>query len=65
MLSLRDVIDFASMSEDLAQELSRQNIGLPDLGAFVAGYAAMAGMTGNAVSTCSAKPCAANDVDGE
>ena len=62
MLSLRDVIDFASMSEDLAQELSRQNIGLPDLGAFVAGYAAMAG---NAVSTCSAKPCAANDVDGE
>lgn len=66
MLSLRDVIDFASMSEDLAQELTRQNIGLPDLGAVVAGLSSIANGT---VSGCSAAPCAAacitNDMDVE
>ncbi|MCK2166016.1 hypothetical protein [Thalassospira xiamenensis] len=62
MLSLRDVIDFASMSEDLARELARQNVGLPDLGAVVAGYGNVATGTGSA---CNATPCAANDADSE
>ncbi|MFC4234736.1 hypothetical protein ACFOY8_05815 [Thalassospira xianhensis] len=62
MLSLRDVIDFASMSEDLARELARRNVGLPDLGAVVAGYD---GAAAKPVSTCNAAPCAANDVDSE
>lgn len=62
MLSLRDVIDFASMSEDLSRELTRQNVGLPDLGAFVAGYACVSAGT---VSSCTESPCVTNDVDVE
>jgi len=62
MLSLRDVIDFASMSEDLSRELTRQNVGLPDLGALVASYS---GVAAGPVSNCNEAPCAANDVDGE
>ncbi|MBO6807807.1 hypothetical protein [Thalassospira sp.] len=58
MLSLRDIIDFASMSEDLAQELNNPNVGLPDLGAVVAGH------TG-ALRACSATPCAANDIESD
>lgn len=62
MLSLRDVIDFAAMSEDLAQELNNPKVGLPDLGAVVAGH------NGRPVGTirgCNSAPCSANDLDGE
>ena len=59
MLSLRDIIDFASMSEDLAQELNNPNVGLPDLGAVVAGHTGL----GGALRACSATPCAANDIE--
>ncbi|MHC8492987.1 hypothetical protein ACTU44_09765 [Thalassospira sp. SM2505] len=59
MLSLRDIIDFAAMSEDLAQELNNPKIGLPDLGAVVAGNTGY----GSTVRGCGATPCAANDVD--
>ena len=61
MLSLRDVIDFAAMSEDLAYELNNPKVGLPDLGAVVA---RTAGLAGN-LRGCGAAPCAANDVDAE
>jgi len=59
MLSLRDIIDFAAMSEDLAQELNNPKIGLPDLGAVVAGNTGY----GSTVRGCGATHCAANDVD--
>ncbi|WP_417829129.1 hypothetical protein [Thalassospira sp.] len=58
MLSLRDIIDFASMSEDLAQELNNPNVGLPDLGALIAGQPGLGG-------GYTATPCAANDVEVE
>ena len=59
MLSLRDVIDFAAMSEDLAHELNNPKVGLPDLGAVVARTSGM----GRAGGGCSAAPCAANDAE--
>lgn len=59
MLSLRDVIDFAAMSEDLAHELNNPKVGLPDLGAVVAGKAGLA----SDMCGCGAAPCAENDVD--
>ncbi|CAM3345541.1 hypothetical protein [Thalassospira profundimaris] len=59
MLSLRDIIDFASMSEDLAQELNNPNVGVPDLAALLSGQA------GGALQPCNAAPCAANDVDSD
>lgn len=58
MLSLRDIIDFASMSEDLAQELNNPNVGLPDLVALIAGHPGLGG-------GCTAAPCAASDIDAE
>jgi hypothetical protein len=62
MLSLRDIIDFAAMSEDLADELNSLKIGLPDLGAAVVGQ----GDGGsNSVRGCEATPCAANKCDGK
>ncbi|WP_033067069.1 hypothetical protein [Thalassospira australica] len=61
MLSLRDIIDFASMSEDLAQELNNPRVGVPDLGAVVAGQSGL----GAALPGCSATPCAANDIETE
>lgn len=60
MLSLRDIIDFASMSEDLAQELNNPNVGVPDLAALLSGQAG-----GGALQSCNAAPCAANDVDSD
>ena len=61
MLSLRDIIDFASMSEDMARELNNPNVGLPDLGAVVAGQTGI----GGALDTCTATPCAVNDIESE
>ncbi|MFV1851359.1 MAG: hypothetical protein ACMZ66_11705 [Thalassospira sp.] len=61
MLSLRDIIDFAAMSEDLAHELNNPKVGLPDLGAVVAGQSGFAA----AMRGCGATPCAANDCDGD
>jgi len=60
MLSLRDIIDFASMSEDLAQELNNPKVGLPDLGALIAGQNGLGGLR-----ACSAAPCAANDIESD
>jgi predicted RNA methylase len=59
MLSLRDIIDFAAMSEDLAHELKHTKVGLPDLGAVVAGTGSLA----VGLHPCGATPCAANDGD--
>lgn len=61
MLSLRDIIDFAAMSEDLAHELNNPKVGLPDLGAVVAGQSGF----GSSMRGCGATPCAANDYDGD
>lgn len=61
MLSLRDVIDFAAMSEDLACELNNPKVALPELGAIVARNA---GWAGN-LRGCSAATCTANDVDAD
>ncbi|MBX2833121.1 MAG: hypothetical protein KTR23_18510 [Rhodospirillales bacterium] len=60
MLSLRDIIDFAAMSDDLVHELNNPKIGLPDLGAAAAAQVAV----GGSGLECGAAPCAANDVDG-
>lgn len=59
MLSLRDIIDFAAMSDDLADELNSLKIGLPDLGAAVVGQ----GGGENSIRGCEATPCAANKCD--
>ncbi|MEQ8392843.1 MAG: hypothetical protein RIG26_01030 [Thalassospira sp.] len=61
MLSMRDIIDFAAMSEDLVHELNNPKTGLPDLGAVAADQAVVGGV----LHECSATPCAANDVDGK
>lgn len=61
MLSLRDIIDFASMSEDLAQELNNPNVGLPELGAVVARQTGL----GGTLHACTATPCVATDVESE
>ncbi|MFH1804771.1 MAG: hypothetical protein ABID63_07785 [Pseudomonadota bacterium] len=53
MLSLRDVIDFASMSEELAADLA-ENVNLPDLGAAVARH--------RKPVLSPVGPCAANDL---
>tara|TARA_E500000318_G_C3476649_1_gene178729 strand:- start:306 stop:482 length:177 start_codon:yes stop_codon:yes gene_type:complete len=58
---MRDIIDFAAMSEDLAHELNNLKTGLPDLGSVVVGQAVVGGV----LHECSATPCAANDVDGK
>jgi hypothetical protein len=58
MLSLRDIIDFAAMSD----ELNSLKIGLPDLGAAVVGQG---GGGDNSVRSCEAAPCAANKCDGK
>ncbi|WP_157831852.1 hypothetical protein [Thalassospira marina] len=56
MLSLRDVIDFAAMSEELASEIA-ETAQLPDLGAVFA-------RTSHRVVDVVA-PCGANDTDAE
>lgn len=62
MLSLRDIIDFAAMSDDLAHELNKLKIGVPDLGAALVGQNAGGG---DAVRSCEVSPCGANDVEGK
>ncbi len=56
MLSLRDVIDFAAMSEELASEIA-ETAQLPDLGAV---FARSPHRVVEAVV-----PCGANDIDVE
>ncbi len=62
MLSLRDIIDFASMSEDMAHKLNNPNVGLPDLGALLAGQT---GLGGAPMRACTPRPCAAHNVESD
>ncbi|MCC9625808.1 hypothetical protein LPB41_29385 [Thalassospira sp. MA62] len=61
MLSMRDIIDFAAMSEGLAQESNSPNINLSDQKVGPNGQA----VAGGTASGCAAASCAANDVDGD
>ncbi|NIZ03687.1 hypothetical protein [Thalassospira lucentensis] len=62
MLSLRDIIDFAAMSDDLAHELNKLQIGVPDLGAALAGQN---GAGSEAAGGCEVAPCGPSDIDGK